>query len=199
MATVEIEAGELEQLQNAYRLLQGMQGDARTRRPLLQMIKTLAPGVPIPELDAAAPVLSEVEATRKAVADMRAEVEQDRAAMKAAEIERSVTATIERERQKLADAGYGDEEIKAVEELMEKRGIADYEAASALFEKLNPDLGAEGPGIAPHPSAYLLGGDQNKESQDLLMADPNAWAHREVAAWQAERAQSRRAGGRWRV
>jgi hypothetical protein len=38
----------------------------------------------------------------------------------------------------LRDAGYTEEGIDAVEQLMEQRGIADHEAARALHEKLNP-------------------------------------------------------------
>lgn len=43
-----------------------------------------------------------------------------------------------RGRSKLRERGYLDDGVAGIEKLMEERGIADHEAAAALFDKLHP-------------------------------------------------------------
>ena len=83
--------------------------------------------------------------TNEALDGMRADLakeREERAAEKATREADDAKRDMERRwlagRATLRDDGYTQEGIDAVEQLMEKRGIADHEAARALHEKLNP-------------------------------------------------------------
>lgn len=145
MALIEVEEGEIRKLQTQLAaanpskiVLDRISSDPKTRARVLELIKEVSPQTPIPEIDATKPILAELNA-------LKAELANDRKARAEADSKRetdsrtkNVENTIASERKKLRKSGYSDESIKAIEDVMEERGLADYDAASALFERDRP-------------------------------------------------------------
>lgn len=108
-------------------------------RVLLQKAtKIVAPNASIPEIDAAEPIMAEVnklkadlEAEKKARAEEKAQDEADRKARKFA-------SRWESDKQALRDEGWMDDAIAGVEKFAEEQGIPDLEAAALKYAKRHP-------------------------------------------------------------
>lgn len=145
MAVREIEQDEFDKLQaelNATRaskqVLDKIGSKPETRQKFWKLLKEVAPETPIPEIDAAQPVLNEIESLRKELADMKkAKADEEAESLKKAR-ETEAQGRITSGRAALRKAGWTDEGIAKVEKKMEDRGLADYEAAAALVEKEEP-------------------------------------------------------------
>src|SRR5258708_13762610 len=116
-------------------LLDALGKNPKTRTQMLQVMKELNPNLVIPEIDSTKPVLDalakqneEIAALRKHIADKDAEDTKKRSAS-------AVDEEISRGRKRLRDSGWTKDGIDGVEKLMQERGLADYDAAAALFEK----------------------------------------------------------------
>ena len=128
-------AGELRATKPSKELLDQIGANPKTRTSLLRLMKTVKPDLPIPELDAAEPVLEAVNAINKRLDD-KEKAEQDAAATRDKEAsERAAKSDIDKGRAMLRKRGYQDEGIEKIESLMQERGNPDYEAAEALFAK----------------------------------------------------------------
>lgn len=145
MALIEVEQSEFETLRKqaadslpSKQLLDKLGANPKTRAQVLALMKEVNPNLVIPELDAAKPVLDKVAALEeKLAAKEKAEAEKEAKAAEAAQ-KSEIEKTIKGGRKKLSEAGWTKEGIEGVEKLMQERGLADYEAAAALFEKENP-------------------------------------------------------------
>lgn len=145
MALIEIDSDDLARLKaeatgakNSKTILDKLGGDPKTRTRLLRLMKEADPSLVVPEIDAAQPVLDEVAALRKELADeKKAAAEKTTKDQKEAD-EREAQQSIDSGRALLRKRGYQDEGIAKVEELMSKRRIADYEAAALAFEQTQP-------------------------------------------------------------
>jgi hypothetical protein len=157
----------------------------KTRQKFLQLIKEVNPNVPIPELDAAKPITEEVERVKQEFAEKQDKLNEQIAALKKAQEEKeekeslkaresSVNETISGNRKRLREAGRTKEAIESIEKLMEDRGLVDYEAAEALFDRLNPETEEmTSPGDLGQ-SWNLF--NSNDEGDDALLAkDKNSW------------------------
>jgi hypothetical protein len=131
-----IEVDELE-WQNAVKLRDTVNGmlskSPSTRRKLLESQKEAFPDVVIPELDAAKPVIEVAEAVRKELADFKKEQEERYKKEQDERLTNDRSAKWEAGRNRLLQEG-----LKAVEDLMVKKGIADHDDGRIIFEKLNP-------------------------------------------------------------
>lgn len=135
--------------------------DSSTRKATLKAIKKVSPETAIPELDAD-------DALDERFAAMQAELDKERKLREDAELDKRLAS----ERGKLRSAGYTDEGITAVEDIMQKEHIASHEAAAALFEKRNPPAQVK-PSYTPPGFTFT-----NKElpvSEDLLHSNPERW------------------------
>lgn len=115
-----------------------MMANPKARRKILEARKEFDPNAVIPELDAAAPVNEAVTKLTDEMAGLRKELAEEKTARSEAERIAKLNTQWEKGRAKLRDAGWEDEGINKIEELMEKEGIANHEAGAAYFEKLNP-------------------------------------------------------------
>lgn len=145
MPIVEIEESVLAQLQAdlaaskpSKQMLDLVGADPKRRREMLRLFKEAKPDASIPEIDAPAAAMAEVDARLKPLQDGLAALTDKLTKREQQESEAALTGDIEQGRGALRRAGYTAEGITAVEDLMKTRGIADHEAAAALFEKLNP-------------------------------------------------------------
>jgi hypothetical protein len=179
MALIEVDGDELAKLQAELRttkashvLLDKLGKNPKTRVKVLRAMKEDNPDLIIPELDAAQPVLDDVAAIR---AELAAEKEL-RAKDKADEVKRrqdeSIEATISKSRAKLRKSGYDDEGIEGIEKLMQERGLTDYEAAEALFEKNIPQADPVMPADFGRTMPMI---DESDADQKLLVRDKNSW------------------------
>jgi hypothetical protein len=144
MALIEVDEGELRKLaaeRDSYKpskmLLDKLGSNPKTRTEILRLMKEANPDLVIPEIDAAKPVLDELGRTREQVAALQKRLDDDAAEREKQSRISDVDKRIEEGRSRLRKAGFFDDSIKAVEDLMQKRGLTDYEAAAALYEKEN--------------------------------------------------------------
>lgn len=145
MALIEVDSdeysrlvAELQTARPSKALLDRLGNNAKTRRQVLQLYKEVDPNASIPEIDAASPVLEEVNKTRAEMAVLQKKLDDRDAAEARATREREVQNSITLGQDRLRTAGWTDEGITNVEKLMQDRGLTDYEAAAALFERSQP-------------------------------------------------------------
>lgn len=172
-----VEDNELEQLRAWARvgqqskpskdLLDAMGKNPKTRQRILSLMKEINPDLAIPEIDAAKPVLDELSKTKEEIAALKKQLE-DRAAEEVQKrAKNEVEETITKGRAKLKAMGFTKEGIDAVEKMMQERGLADYEAAGALYDRENPQ---ESDPITPTT------GNFGRDSGLFAPPEDNVWA-----------------------
>jgi hypothetical protein len=192
MALIEVDSDQLAALQRELvaarphkQFIDNLAQKPDLRNRLLHLIRDYNPNIAIPELDAAKPVLDEVSALRKeldeekkARADektaLQKSLDDEKEAKAAKEREASATAEIDKSRRKLKKDGYTAEAIDKIEKLMEERGLVDYEAATALFDKSLPREEMNVPGDYGRSwNAF----DVNDQAEDdkLLVQGKDSW------------------------
>jgi len=138
MSMIEIDETEHAASQQAVQALQKMLGHAGARQLVLQAQKLVNPDLAIPEIDAAAPVMAELNTLKESIeADKKAAAEAKAEEANAAKVEK-FAAEWAGGRKKAEAAGYTEEGIGQLESYMEAHGIADHEIAMPSFEKKNP-------------------------------------------------------------
>lgn len=101
--------------------------DPKTRKQTLKLIKQKFPDATIPEIDAAAPVETELGELRKMVTDLTATIKNEREDAKIA----GRFDTLKSSR------GYTDEGLQGIQKLMVEKSIADPEAAADHYDRIN--------------------------------------------------------------
>ena len=187
----EVEESELQVLRNSKLLLDRFGADPRTRAKLMELVKIINPNVVIPEVDAKTEVLKEVEVARKELADFKKQVEDEKAEATKQKSKAELDRMIADGRAKLHGDGYTDEGITAIEKLMNERGIANYDAAAALWEKEQPKIEPVTP--TDFGKAWNFAKpDEKDEDHKLLLKDPKLFQQRQIQKFMTEQ----RAGGR---
>lgn len=138
MATREVDEAEFLTAQGVVQAVNKMLSNPKTRGRLLQLRKETDPNVVIPELDAAAPLNSEMAEIKKAFAEDRAERAADRAERELQATTAALQSTWNRQKDTLRSQGWREEGISAIEKHAQERGISDLEIAAAHWEKINP-------------------------------------------------------------
>lgn len=175
----EVADAELGILRNAYNVLAQMGGDPKAKTHLERALKAVKPEIETEEDVAARLAQPHVEKIDGLAAQMTEFLEaqkkrdEDNAAAQR-------TADVEAAFQRLEKAGYQEDGIAKIKQLMVDRAIADPEAAAALFDKQNPPQTNEQP--AWTPTNWEIG-STTAPSADLkeLFANEDAWADREAA------------------
>jgi len=145
MALIEAEESEVLENRRLAATLRELMGNPKSRRKVLEAQKEAHPDAVIPELDAAKPVLEEVSKIREEMSKwMKA---QEEGAAKKDEENRVNALKLQwnEGRNKAKAEGYTDDGLKALEDFMEKRGIADHELAIPAFERIHPPAKSEAP------------------------------------------------------
>ncbi len=209
MALIEVEEGEYRKLQSEHAnfkpskaVLDRLGANPKTRGQILRLLKEDNPNLVIPEIDAAAPFVEELGKTKAEIAALQKQIADDKEAAAKTKREADVDGRIDEGRAMLRKLGYNDDGIKGVEELMQKRGNFDYEAAEALFERMNHQPESIIPGSnygrdsglfdppADNPWVDALKWKGSKGAQAKAI---NRVAHNEINKWFAEnRPNSRR-------
>lgn len=216
---VEIDETELGRLHSYEKVARALNTDARTRERYLELIKTLSPNTAMPEIDAKREVmgyvaktnetmaalqkkleesqgkLGEVEKTAAEWAAIRKEMTEEKTAREKATQDDKLSRHIDKGRLLLRDKQYTEDGISAVEKLMQERGLADYEAAEALFARTQPPAEIAMPGASQRSwDLFEPEGETTPESQKLLLQNKDKWVRGEIPKILADvRGQARRA------
>lgn len=174
--------------------------DPKTKLKAWKVFKEKFPDVAVPELDtveaASAPILAELEALKKQMAE-----DKEAAAKKEAEREERARETlakdtISRSRGRLRADGWDDEAIEKIEALMQEKGIGDYDVAAAYVKSQMPkpaplnhayegrDLNWFNPGD-DEPDSKLLMDNPRKFKSDMIKKFMQDKANGNLAGWAA--------------
>lgn len=157
---IEIDEDELTATRGLVQVMSKMTGNPQARRLLQQARKLVDPDVAIPELDAAESTSKIVDEVRSELTKWREEqTARDRKAVEDAEKSRFAT-NWNASKDALRQEGYFDETIAEIEQLAEKRGIPDLEAAAALYRKLNPPSEVSSPYSGQNLSLFEIKPDE---------------------------------------
>lgn len=196
MVMREIEETEFLANQNVVRAVQKMMADPKARRMVQQAQKIVDPSIVIPELDAAAPIEASLAEERTARLALEARMDKDAADRATAEKMKAFEASWNARKASLAKQGYTDEGIVAIEKLAEERGIADLDAAAALFDRLHPPAEpVESAGFGGFNMFESTNGGENEDFKKLIEAqgdDPQAERNMINAALNEVRSAARR-------
>lgn len=152
------------------------------RAALLRAYKEAYPDAAVPEIDAAAPILSEVEKLRKEWQDEREAAKKEADEKRAKEREEQANTTVASGRRMLrADKKLDDEGVAAVEKIMQDLGIPNYEVAYNHWKAQQP------PDPTPLPSAYgnarsldWFKAEESQPDTKLLLEDPFGFRRKET-------------------
>lgn len=165
----EIDDQKLLQLQQAEALLQRLYANKETKRDLERMAKKVNPSAVTTDeqLD---PYLSDVKEGLKELKAFKKEIQDNMSGY-----------SKEQQIQSLKKAGYTDEGIKAIEDIMEKKALKDYDVAAAYWDKVQPAKPVAPNGISP--SMWNFENDLGDDAEDnaLLMKNDEAWLDRKTA------------------
>ena len=174
----EVSDQQLSVLNNAWALLQQMEGNPDAKAHLEQAIKTVKPEVQT-EADIAArfakPYVDQIESLRGDLTALSTSIKEreEQAAQRAQESQFAEAFG------RLSKAGYTADGITRIQELMVERKIADPDAAAALFDRLNPPAQHEQPGWSP--ATWEIGSTAAPTADlKLLFQDEDRWADREA-------------------
>jgi hypothetical protein len=202
MALVEVDQTEWEALQNELKstrphkaILDTLGKNPKTRRQVLGLLKEAAPQLSIPEIDAAAPIMDEVQKANQRVADLEKKLSEKDAEETKAKQTQKLESEFEEGKKYLRKNGVQDETIPAVIEFMTKRGLVDFEAGLALWEKSQPTDSAIDPINTSRSWDMFI---PNEGDDDVLKAAVSLpkgpaqrqalqrWQNKEIAKWRAE-------------
>jgi hypothetical protein len=110
----------------------------KTRKKYLEAVKEARPDLPIPEIDAAAPVQVEVNSIREEFTKELKALREERENEKKDRQLDSIRSQYNKGKQELADLGYTTEGIADLEKFMETNGLTDFTLARKAYEFDNP-------------------------------------------------------------
>jgi hypothetical protein len=138
MSTVEVDELQLQQSQKLRQTVEGWLKHPKAKRKILEAQKLVDPKADIPELDEPDPIealraesATEIAALKKQIEDDKAGRERDGRIAQLQAMKDKGIATLREQR-------YTDDGIKAVEKIMEEKGILDPLDAAAIFERDHP-------------------------------------------------------------
>ena len=135
-----VEVDEL-QLQQSNRLKQTMETwlrNPKAKRKILEAQKLVDPKADIPELDEPDPIEALRAESTKEIADLKKQIEEDKANRERDGRLAQLQTLKDNGIKKLREQRYTDDGIKAVEKIMEEKGILDPLDAAAIFERDHP-------------------------------------------------------------
>lgn len=163
MATIEVDEAAWQRAIQLDRFAQAAMADPAKRKVLLSWDEQFNPAAKHPEIHQPDPVADTLTALRDEMGKFREDFAAQKAAAEEAAAQARLRAEWDKGRQLARDDGFLPEGIAKIEELMEKRGIADWEAGIALYHKLNPPPEP----VAASAASWDLFGPETQESPDF--------------------------------
>jgi hypothetical protein len=138
MPTVEVDELQLQQSNNLRKTVEGWLKHPKAKRKILEAQKLVDPKADIPELDEPDPIEEVRKATSDEIAALKKQIADDAATRETNARIQQLTALKDAGLKKLREQRYIDDGIKAVEKIMEEKGILDPLDAAAIFERDHP-------------------------------------------------------------
>jgi hypothetical protein len=154
-------------LNGAHKLMDQIATNPKTQHQFQALAKTVHPEI-VTDADKAAPLIN-------AVRQVNAKVDQVTNYLRAQQIDGRLNDGFSQLRQ----AGYTDEGIDKIKQLMVKEKIPNPQAAAAYWEKLNPPAISE-PSMFT-PSDWGFGQASDDADLKLLWGNEDKWAEKETA------------------
>lgn len=174
----EIEDAQLELLQKGMSLLQKLSTDPKTQREFERVLKAHNPEIQTADDIAeqyAKPHLERFEGMVNKVEERLKLIDERELKVKEAEELRETQDAFNR----LKTAGYTDDGLGAIKQLMVERRIADPEAAAALFDRQNPKV--DNRPAAWEPDSWNFHERAVDNDMEGLLKDPDKWADKQVS------------------
>ena len=191
MPLIEVDESDLKVARGAQSILDRLSKNPKTRAHLLSLVKADNPELAIPEIDVPVAIGTHVEEKLKATNER---VEKLVSSLEEKEATRQVEETVSKARRRLRKAGHSDESIEAIEKLMVDRGIADYDAAEALWERSQPAPEQAEPAGGYNGREWGFARVDNDDADHtLLLKNPQAFSDKMVRQFLADRKSGRAA------
>ncbi len=134
----ELDVLEIQRLQKQDKTLLTLMGNPKAKKKIFEAYKEVNPDARIPELEMEEAARAPVVALEKTVDELKAQLAAEKSEREKAEKLAQLSGSVEKGMSKLKQAGWFDEDLKKVRELMDERGILDVDIAAAYYEKQNP-------------------------------------------------------------
>lgn len=146
MPMIEMDEAEYKASRELIGTIGRMMQHPEARKMVLSARKAVDPAAVIPELDAAAPLQAGLAEINKTIAEIREERRKEKEDDARDKATREFSDKWEGKKRALREQGYNTDYVESVEKLAHERGLADFDAAEALFSKLNPPATVGAPG-----------------------------------------------------
>jgi hypothetical protein len=171
--------------------------DPATKLDAWRVFKKKYPDIAVPELDtveaASAPILAELEALKKQIAEDREASSKASAEREERDREKLAKETISQSRRRLRGDGWDDEAIEKIEALMQERGIGDYDVAAAYVRSQMPKPAPLNNAYEGRDLNWFNPGDDEPDSK-LLMDNPRKFKTDMVKKFMSDKANGNLAG-----
>lgn len=138
MPMVEVDELALQQSNKLRQTVESWMKNPKSRRKILEAQKLIDPKAEIPELDEPDPLETVKKETAAEIAALKKQIEDDKAARERDAKLSSYQTLREQGFKQLRSQRWTDDGIKAVEKIMEDKGILDPLDAAAIFERDHP-------------------------------------------------------------
>jgi hypothetical protein len=175
----EIDDGALQQLQQAYLLLDKMNRDPKARTHVENALKAVMPEYQTEDERVsvlAKPYIEQVEGVSKRLEERLAEIDKREQEAKDA----TERASIERGFADLLSKGYTDEGIEGVKKTMVDLGLANVNAAAVIYEHNQPKAPVEIDVSSIEPDHFAFEGESEGKANDWF-TDPERASRKAIA------------------
>ena len=138
MPMVEVDEVQLQQNNKLKQTVEGWLKNPKARRKVLEAQKLVDPKADIPELEEPDPIEAATKPLADQVAALSKQIEEDKVTRERDTRLQQLQALKDNGIKRLRDQRYTDDGIKAVEKIMEEKGILDPLDAAAIFERDHP-------------------------------------------------------------
>ncbi len=182
MAKREIDESVLQQYASLAKFYEASLANPETRQDVLKIQKKLNPKAVIPELDAQEPVNAALAEIRKELAEDRAARAKEKEEAEALAARKSLENKWMSGQAKARDLGYSDEGLKKLEEFMQENGVADHEIAMSHFEKINPRETPIASNANPFSNIFSPDMRKSDEMKGLFENHGDGWLNQQINA-----------------
>jgi hypothetical protein len=138
MPKIEVDELELQQSTKLRQAFEALMKNPKSRRKVLEAQKIIEPDAKIPELEQPDPIEAATKPLAEQVAALQKQIEEDKTARERDGRLAQLQSLKDNGIKQLRAQRYTDDGIKAVEKIMEEKGILDPLDAAAIFERDHP-------------------------------------------------------------
>ena len=168
MATVELDEVEFRRLQQLNNFSHAMLQHPDAAKLVEKAAKLVNPNIKTPRLDQEAAITAPVQDVRSELAALRKEISDRDAAVQQNQTLNALALKRDDGLRALRRAGWTDDGVKAVETLMEEKGILDPEIAAAYVEKQMPQQSVASPGTGGWNFMESIADDSDADLKKLI-------------------------------